>query len=292
MSDALLMDLADCRSPEALIATILKHHPAWNAFVPVEEFAKTVNIVDIKSLEIDAFEGVLITDEDKKKGVILVKEGGSSERRRFTIAHELGHFLIRSHEGFQQCSAADMRERRLGTEHQRREAEANRFAAGLLMPKPWFLRDLRRLGDADVSHVQILADRYQTSLEATINRFVDLTDDTCAFVFSRNGKIRYVRRTRDFPPMSIAAGDVLPLASMSARPLVGPLRVPSSWSELDGGIWLQSEHGTQSPRLLEQTLHQREGFQITMLFLNPDDVEEENEEQDLERSWEPHFRRR
>ena len=142
MSDELLMDLADCGSPEKLVAVILKHHPAWTAPVPIEELAKAVNIIEFRELDADGFEGALLTDANKNKGVILYKAGARDERRRFTIAHELGHFLMPSHKGNQQCTASDLRESRRGDDHQRREAEANRFAAGLLMPKPWFSRDM------------------------------------------------------------------------------------------------------------------------------------------------------
>jgi hypothetical protein len=37
------------------------------------------------------------------------------------------------------------------------------------MPRDWFARDLDRLGDADVTHVQTLAKQYGTSLEGTSN---------------------------------------------------------------------------------------------------------------------------
>jgi hypothetical protein len=55
-------------------------------------------------------------------------------RRRFTISHELGHFLIAAHRGDKRCSAKDMYENGRETHHQKEEAQANRFAAGLLMP--------------------------------------------------------------------------------------------------------------------------------------------------------------
>jgi IrrE N-terminal-like domain len=99
MNDELLMDLADCGSPEKLLAVILKHHPTWTAPVPVEELATAVNIVKITELEVDGFEGSLQTDAKKQRGVILYKAGTREERRRFTIAHELGHFLMPSHKG-------------------------------------------------------------------------------------------------------------------------------------------------------------------------------------------------
>ena len=52
MSDELLMDLADCGSPEKLLAVILKHHPGWTAPVPIEELATAVNIVEFRELDV------------------------------------------------------------------------------------------------------------------------------------------------------------------------------------------------------------------------------------------------
>lgn len=289
MSDELLMDLADCGSPEKLLAVILKHHPDWTAPVPVEELARSVNIVDFRELEGDSFEGALLTDANKQKGVILYKAGARIERRRFTIAHELGHFLMPAHKGDQQCTAADLRESRRDTDHRRREAEANRFAAGLLMPKPWFSRDLERLGNADVAHALSLAKQYCTSLEATSNRYCELTDDVCAFVFAKDGIIRYVRRTSNFPSTSLKSGDRLPVGSSSLRAGSLPLRVASTWSEVDGSVWLETEHGRRPPKILEQTIRQSSGFQTTLLFIEPEEIETDEEENE---SWKVGFGRR
>jgi Zn-dependent peptidase ImmA (M78 family) len=292
MSGELLMDLADCGSPEKLLAVILKHYPGWTAPVPVEEFAIAVNIVDIRELEADEFEGALLTDANKQKGVILYKAGTRRERRRFTIAHELGHFLIPSHKGNQQCTAADLRESRRGNDHQRREAEANRFAAGLLMPKLWFCRDMGRLGDADVTHIKTLAKQYCTSLEATSNRYCQLTDDICATVFAKDGIIRYLRPTSNFPRMAVAAGDHLPEGCASLRAPAFPLRVATPWAELDGSVWLQTERGRRSPTVLEQTMRQSNGFQISLLFIPLEVTGNEEEEAEIAKSWEVGFRRR
>jgi Zn-dependent peptidase ImmA (M78 family) len=292
MSDELRMDLADCGSPEGLIAAVLKHHPEWAAPVPVEEFARKVGIVDLVDLDVDGFEGALKTDAEKTRGIILTKAGAREERRRFTIAHELGHFLIPSHRGNGQCTTKDLRETGQGCDHRRQEAEANRFAAGLLMPGPWFTRDMRRLGDADVTHVQTLAKKYGTSLEATVNRYVDLSDDACAFVFSKDGIIQYIRRTDNFPRLILRRGDLLPDRCASARAPVAPLRVATSWIEADGSIWLESNWGDRIRAILEQSIRQSEGFQITLLFIDSAEVEEDEEEAELEESYTLRFRRK
>lgn len=292
MSDELRMDLADCGSPEALISVILKHHPHWTPPVPLESLARTVGIVDFKDMEVDGFEGALMTDADKSRGVILTKKGARDERRRFTVAHELGHFLIPSHRGNQQCTAADLRENRRNDTHRRQEAEANRFAAGLLMPRPWFTRDMEKLGDADVTHAQKLAKKYGTSLQATANRYVELTDDICAFIFSKDGVISSIRQTKDFPRLAVKKGDALPQHCSSLKAPALPLRVATGWVELDGVIWLETVWEKPAPMVLEQSVRQKGGFQVTLLFITAETDSDGEEEDEIGERWAVRFHQR
>ncbi|KAA3506218.1 ImmA/IrrE family metallo-endopeptidase [Agrobacterium vitis] len=291
MNDELMMDLADCAAPESIIACILRHHPDWAAPVPIEDLASSINIIDILEMETEEFEGGLTTDPDKRKGVILYKAGTKGGRRRFTIAHEIGHFLIPWHKGDQRCTKKDMIERRIETLVQKQETEANRFAAGILMPRPWFVSDMRKLGDADVEHVKTLARQYGTSVEATVARYVELTDDCCAFVFSKDGIIRYTRATKDFPPLSVRSKHHLPERSLSGRSSNRTQSRPSEWAEIQGSVWLNGEGRSHCPKVLEQTLLQREGYQLTLLFIAPDEIEDAEEIEALEESWTPRFRR-
>ncbi len=291
MNDDLLMELADCGSPEAILRAIFDHHADWPEKVPVEEFARSVGIIEFQDLEVEGFVGALMTDDAKNKGVILTRAGQGERRHRFTVAHELGHFLIPSHQGNRQCTVADLREHRRDTTHRKQESEANRFAAGLLMYKPRFTRDIDKLGEADVSHVVTLAKRYGTSLEATANRYVDLSEKTCAFVFSKDSVIRYARSKRGFPWLAVRKGDRLPDGCHSLQVPTTPLRKPSSWAEFDGSVWLETEVGVRAPTILEQSMRQRDGYQITLLVAEVEDEETDIEEQELEENWRVGFRR-
>lgn len=291
MNDELLMELADCGSPEAILKVIFDHHADWPEKVPVEELARSVGIIEFQDLEVEGFVGALMTDDAKNKGVILTKAGQREGRHRFTIAHELGHFLIPSHKGNRQCTAADLREHRRDTTHRKQESEANHFAAGMLMYKPRFMRDIDQLGDADVSHVVTLAKRYGTSLEATANRYIDLCDNKCAFIFSKDNVIRYARTKRGFPRLAVRKGDRLPDCSTSLQAPPMPLRKPTSWAELDGSVWLETEFGTRPPIIVEQSIRQRDGYQVTLIIVEAIDEDYADEEQRLEESWRVGFRR-
>lgn len=292
MNQALLVDLADCGAPETIIAAILKHHPGLAPPIPIDELAFEVGIVAINGMAIEGFEGALMTDADKKKGTIIYKEDAILPRRRFTVAHELGHFLIPWHKGDMRCTRADMQISNASDPVRKKEAEANRFAAGVLMPKPLFQADMRKLGEADVAHILTLSHRYETSVEATVSRYVAITDDCCAFVFSHEGLVRYFRATKDFPRLAVRPKDKLPSGSLTARMPPAPLRQASEWIETEGDVWLETEYGKPAPRVLEQGLRQKNGYQITLLMVDRDELEQEDEDAELEESYTPRFRRR
>jgi hypothetical protein len=148
------------------------------------------------------------------------------------------------------------------------------------------------LGEADVTHVQTLAKQYGTSLEATSNRYTDLTPDACAFVFSKDGVIRYLRPTSNFPRLAVGRGERLPPRCSSLRAPAQPMRAATPWEEIDASVWLKTELGQKTPKVLEQSMRQRDGFQVSLLFIDTAEMESEEEESELNRSWEVRFPRR
>src|SRR4029077_20472685 len=97
------------------------------------------------------FEGMLVTNEQKTRGVIFFNPANIPQRKRFTISHELGHLLLpHHHRASLQCSKEDMtRYEKVATNHSTQEAEANRFASELLMPRPYFRRRMKALGEPE-----------------------------------------------------------------------------------------------------------------------------------------------
>jgi len=84
--------------------------------------------------------------------VILVNEWDATVRKRFTIAHELGHYVLHLHQdpnGFPDDRVDYKRTLFDGRTHQPEEEEANRYAAALLMPAPILGKILLR-GDNNV----------------------------------------------------------------------------------------------------------------------------------------------
>lgn len=184
---------------------------------------------------LDGMEARLV--RNGSRGLIRVKQGiPEPGRRRFAIAHELGHWEL--HKAISQvfaCTADDMI---ASYKASAAEGEANYFASGLLMPGEWFLR---RSGGSCLS-VEVISDltRYfGTSFTATSLRYIDLSSDPCAVVVSHDGRIRWWRGSQEFERRfwldarsKLPAGTVAGSVFAGGRRPVGPEKVDiASWSE-------------------------------------------------------------
>jgi hypothetical protein len=292
MDEELRMKLSDLGSPEALAACIVGHFPEIEVPIPLTRLARAVGIDEIIGQQTSSFEGVLVTSSAKSTGSIAFNEASPPARRRFTIAHELGHFLMPLHGANAQCAKADIGVLTTKDPNRAREAEANRFAAALLMPRELYLRDMRRLGAPEVGHIVKLASDYEVSKEAAVHRYVDLSDDPCAVIFSQNGAVGSIYRTRNFPFINIRKDQALPRQCSSAQGGNKPGQI-SDCSETAPELWLADDRRLRGITLYEQFLDQANGYRMTMLTIDGalDADDEPDEEEQLEKSWTPLFRR-
>ena len=100
--------------------------------------------------------------------IVLVNSKDSANRRRFTCAHELGHFVRRSDQ-LDEYQYTDLRSDLAATGQDPEEIYANAFGACLLMPER-MVRRLRGLGLNDWE----LALRFGVSREAMQHRLGNL----------------------------------------------------------------------------------------------------------------------
>ena len=150
-----------------------------NAPVDVEAIAKTNNTTLHKQSVDDSFSGYLFRDVRLSSGVIGINADHHPNRQRFTIAHELGHFLLHSGEDVHIDQQFVMLRRDVksseGTNEE--EMEANLFAAELLMPEEFLAEDIRGfdfLDHVDESRISELAKKYRVSSQAMTIRLTTL----------------------------------------------------------------------------------------------------------------------
>lgn len=282
------MDLADAASPERIVQEILKQEPNLPVPVPIEELSRRLDIIDITPLKTDGYEGGLLTSRDKFNGSILFNAQSPRKRTRFTIAHELGHFLIPSHipsdEGGFLCRVQDMLALKAneGDRRQKMEVEANRFAALILMPPPLFRPDAAQGKEPNLRQIVALAARYDVSKEAAARAYVQFRDEPVAIVITQNGKLlREYRNQMKFPALTVTRGTKLPAHVLLMR-RKHEIGAPGEIDETDAGIWIDIPRGRTPPTLYEQVLLQQSGFALIMLWLErPEDYEDDDPEAEL-----------
>ena len=194
-------------NPERLAAAIHDQLGLTTGPVPVEAIAAALDIVEIRTAETSGTRGRSCDHgRSAARGSILVRAGANRQRRRFTIAHELGHFLSTWHEssvgGSFVCSESDLGvgwQNSVGADtHRRQEAEANRFAIELLAPRRLISNAALR-GTPDLEKVIDLSRDLDISREACARRWLELLDEPMALVFGKEGIVRYVERSPSLP---------------------------------------------------------------------------------------------
>ncbi len=162
---------------------------------PVDVYSMAKNLgIQVISEPYDTvdFDGCLIKIPRRPR--IIVNSAVRYEKRRtFTVAHEIGHFIIPWHtQGLFECHGADITSPTV-----RIEAEANEFASELLMPGRE-IRDLVRHLPPSIEEFEKLAERYGVSFTAAAFKFVQLTTEPCAIVISRDSSLVQFAKSSSF----------------------------------------------------------------------------------------------
>lgn len=207
----------------------------------------------------------------------------SPGRINFTLAHELGHYLLHRHLSSSgiQCSNRAMLDWRsaLGAI----EAEANTFASFLLMPLDDFRVQIRgQVVSLDL--MRHLSDRYEVSITAAILKWLSITDKRAMIVIGRDGFIDWAWSSEPLIKSGIfyrARQEVVPLParSLAAR--------QETWSDSGAvtrhlvGVWLGDEE------VQEMTLYAPRSEVTISLLLYPDDAPDKRWGDDLRdpREW-------
>ncbi len=130
----------------------------------------------------------------------------SETRRNFTIAHEIGHYLlerntVHTSPGHQQFNSVVSNQNSGNKKRQaylQSEQRANQFAVELLMPTPIFSVDSSSHAQVGLPAIAELAAQYGTSLTSTAIHYTRLSEQICAIVFSEEGIIRYFAYSEGF----------------------------------------------------------------------------------------------
>lgn len=139
----------------------------------------------VQGEDLDGFEGMLAANKARSKWLIVYNSAVRSEgRKRFTIAHEFGHYILHRHDRDRfECGNDDIETG--GGNERDIESDADKFASTLLMP----LDDFRKQVDGQPVSFDLLghcADRYGVSLTAAALRWTEIAEKRAVLVASRD----------------------------------------------------------------------------------------------------------
>jgi Zn-dependent peptidase ImmA (M78 family) len=158
---------------ERLVDAVLAEYGIKKPATPLDKILKKIGI-ELKYGDLGDVSGLLVRSDEM--ATIGVNAKHPEVRQRFTIAHELGHYLL--HAGLSSHFDRDYRVNYRSTESSQatnvEEIEANFFAASILMPKDFLEADeaIKAL-DSDVE-VDKLAKRYAVSRHAMSLRLANV----------------------------------------------------------------------------------------------------------------------
>lgn len=216
------------RSPAQLLDDLGISEPGDLRIEAIAQYCRAT----VRYKQLEGCEARLIGFGDR--AIIAVNKVSRRERQRFSVGHELGHWM-RDHAKVAftafSCSEKAFLSEWSGDNPERR---ANRYATELLLPEAMF-RQRAKNREITFSTVRELAKQFQMSLTATAIRLVELGSFPSAVVCNERNNRRWffvdsdvpkVLRLRDEPGRDTLAYDLL----RNGEPIYGPVDVyADSW---------------------------------------------------------------
>src|ERR1039458_3177910 len=120
-------------SPAAQLAAFLSQRFVKGVPADLVQLCKDLGL-RVQEVPAMGFDGALVRSKSGQKGIIAVKASiREASRKRFTIAHEIGHFVIPHHRLLKNV-CDEKKIEAFDSRLNRPEVEANEFAAELLLP--------------------------------------------------------------------------------------------------------------------------------------------------------------
>jgi Zn-dependent peptidase ImmA (M78 family) len=232
--------------------------------IDLEMLAYAAGRLTIDEGGLESSEGRLVATP-KNGGSIRVKAGMNEGRKRFTIAHEIAHFVLHP------LAEHDR-------EHSRRdftiwydaseEAEANIFAAELLMPE-FLFKPMSRVQTPSLVLIDKLALEFSASAMATAFQYLHYTNEQVALVVSEGERILWTKKAKDFWPR-IQTKRVHP-HSGAGEILAGKYSETKRMVRSPAYAWLENFSNDSEREIMEDSrLVEYYGQMITLLWMKED----------------------
>ena len=161
-------------------ASVIAHYRIESPPVDVEAVATALGLTLVRDDLGVGVSGLLVSHQGAAS--VCVHAADHPHRQRFTIAHEIGHFVLRhqfargEHVHVDRGIVVSQRGPHSASGVDRKEVEANQFAACLLMPADLVTQEVAACGESPLvdSQVSALASTFDVSEQAMTIRLATL----------------------------------------------------------------------------------------------------------------------
>ena len=188
--------------------------------------------VFVRVVPLDGFEGCIVTD-GSVGGILVNADMPDARRRRFTLAHEIGHYLMHRAEGGFQDTTEELDDFQSPL-----ELEANLFASLMLIPDTQLPPSEDRPTLAIAGQLMEVCD---VPLLAAVRRQIRHTELASALVVLKDGQVRYFVPSLRFRTQggSIAT-KTPPHPETPAARVLDTANDAEATGEVPAGWWVQS----------------------------------------------------
>lgn len=219
---------------EAMVAAALRRELQLPSRIDLYALARDLQL-GIFEVDSKSFDGALLRSSQQRKGRILLRRGFREDgRRRFTIAHEIGHYLLH---GDRQTPCLPRVIEGWRENQPQPEREADVFASELLLPT----EDVASLVANRWPSLQVVSDIatiFGTSMMAAARKFCDVAPQSCAVVWSTNRQIRWFHGSPTFSYF-IQPGNTVGFDTQAYRAFQGNV-LASEMQEVPAEEWIAS----------------------------------------------------
>lgn len=213
---------------------------------PLDLFANGLGITLIEK-PLENCDGRIIFGKTKTL-IELNSEMEFEEKRRFTLAHEIGHFILHKNielHNDNENTTSWFSNKETQAKAGKQESEANEFASELLMPSALFVEKCNgKTFSPDL--IRSLSQYFKTSVTSVIFRYFELDSNPICIFYMHNKIVKYWKRPVDYPYFIIDRTKLAPpedsvameyfengkiyLSNLSKRPIW-----KSTWFEVRNG---------------------------------------------------------
>lgn len=206
-----------------------------------EDITKPLRL-SVKEVRSDGFDGALVRRSSGLGGRILVNQDiRESGRKRFTAAHEIGHYFLHKDAESMSCGAMDIAN--WTNNEVNPEREADEFASELLLPSGE-MKVLIGTQWPSLKLVSDLAAEFEASLTATIRKYSEVATQSCAGVWVKDSRVEWFCPSPSFPHW-VNVGEQIDVAVLDCR---GPL---DEMVEVRASEWIPAFEGQVGATILQ-----------------------------------------